>query len=376
VKHVVIAGPAHPLRGGLAAFGERLGKAFQDEGCRVTLLSFSLQYPNFLFPGKSQYTDAPPPEGLRIESRINSINPLNWIRTGIWLRKQRPDVVIFKYWIPFMAPCLGTIARIVRGNGHTQVMCILDNVIPHEKRIGDGILTRYFIRSIDRFIAMSKQVMEELLQFTNTSQRLLVPHPIYDHYGKSTSKEIACEKLGLDPTLPYLLFFGFIRAYKGLDLLLKAIGEHELHSFPGKLIIAGEFYEDEEPYMDLIRNLGIEDKIILRKDYIPDEEVAAYFCAADLLVQPYHTATQSGISQMAFHFDKPMIVTRVGGLPEIVLDGISGFVVDKDPASIAKAIARTYSENRIPDFTAAVREEKKKYDWHNMTSAVWKLCKT
>lgn len=373
MKHIVILGPAHPLRGGLAAFNERLAQRFLEDGYQVSIYTFSLQYPSFLFPGKSQYTSDPAPKGLNIKIRVNSINPFNWISVGRELKKLQPDILIFKYWLPFMAPCFGTIARIVKRNKKTKVICILDNVIPHEKRFGDRLLTRYFINSIQTFIAMSKQVMSELREFTKEKKALLIPHPIYDHYGPLLGKKEACEYFKIDADKPCLLFFGFIRAYKGLDLLLEAMAHEKLKDFNGKLIIAGEFYEDAAPYLRYIEEHHLQDKIILKNEYIPDEEVRYYFSAADILVQPYHTATQSGISQMAFHFNKPMIVTNVGGLPEIVHDGITGWVVNRDASEIADAILRTYTKDKLEMFLRNVVEEKKKYDWSNMVSGVIEL---
>lgn len=369
----MILGPAHPLRGGLAAFNERLARSFQAEGHRVTLFSFSLQYPSFLFPGKSQTTNDPRPGDLEIVTTVNSINPINWIRVGLRLMRLRPDILVFKYWLPFMAPCFGTIARIARLNRHTRTICILDNVVPHEKRPGDRLLTRYFISSIEVFIAMSKQVLNDLRSFTSKKSALLIPHPIYDHYGLLLSKTEARQWLGLGPETPCILFFGFIRGYKGLDLLIEAMAQPEMQSFQGKAIVAGEFYEDPAPYLQRIKELNLTDRILLRNDYIPDDEVRYYFSASDVVVQPYHSATQSGISQMAFHFNKPMIVTDVGGLPEIVHDGKTGWVVERNPSAIAKAIQKTYSAGVLDKFVHEVEQEKKKYDWKHMVEGVFQL---
>lgn len=285
----------------------------------------------------------------------------------------RPDILVFKYWLPFMAPCFGTIARIARLNRHTRTICILDNVVPHEKRPGDRLLTRYFISSIEVFIAMSKQVLNDLRQFTTRKKALLIPHPIYDHYGSLLPKAEARKWLGVEPNTPCLLFFGFIRGYKGLDLLIEAMGQCDMDAFAGKVIVAGEFYEDPSPYLKRIDELNLNDKFLLRNDYIPDDEVRYYFSAADIVVQPYHSATQSGISQMAFHFNKPMIVTDVGGLPEIVHDGKTGWVVQRSPESIAHAIRKTYAHGVIDMFVQGVEEEKKKYDWKHMVSGVLEL---
>lgn len=373
MKHVILLGTAYPLRGGLAAYNERLAREFISQGYKVRIYTFSLQYPNFLFPGTSQYSTDPAPQDLDIRVEVNSINPLNWISTGRKIKKEAPDLLIIKFWLPFMAPCFGTIARIARKNSKTKVISILDNVVPHEHRPGDKVLTRYFVKAMDGFIAMSQQVMNDLLLFTKTEKRLLIPHPVYDNFGDAVPREEACRHLGLDPSLPYLLFFGFIRGYKGLDLLLEAMAQPILKDFKGKLIIAGEFYEDAAPYRELISKHNLKDKLILRTDFIPDAEVRYYFSVADLVVQPYKTATQSGISQMAYHFEKPMIVTRVGGLPELVPDGKAGFVVEANPPDIAFAIHRVYAENLLSTLTEGVTEEKKKYSWDRMLKGIVQL---
>lgn len=361
-KRIVIAGPAHPYRGGLAAFNERLARALQMAGHEVIIYTFTLQYPSFLFPGKSQFTNEPPPGDLKIYRMINSVNPLNWLITGNKLKKMNADIVLFRFWIPFMGPCLGTIAGIIKQNRKTKIIGLLDNVIPHEKRPGDRMLTGWFLKKCDGFIVLSKQVLQELKSFVPDPAVRLMPHPLYD-YGEKVSGITACEHLGLDPSKKIVLFFGFIRGYKGLDLLLDAFALAvkeipELH-----LVVAGEFYEDEKPYLERISALHLHDKITLRKEYIPDAEVRYYFGAANLVVQPYKSATQSGISQMAFHFEKPMVVTNVGGLPEIVPDGVAGYITEPEPVSISNAIVKFFREGKEESFTEGVRNEKARYHW-------------
>jgi D-inositol-3-phosphate glycosyltransferase len=361
-KRIVIAGPAHPYRGGLAAFNERLARALQEAGHEVIIYTFTLQYPSFLFPGKSQFTNEPPPGDLKILRKINSVNPLNWISTGMELKKMNADVILFRFWIPFIGPCLGSIAHIIKQNRKTKVIGLLDNVIPHEKRPGDRILTGWFLKKCDGFIVMSKQVLQELKSFVPHPVVRLMPHPLYD-YGEKVSRLSACQYLNLDPAKKILLFFGFIRGYKGLDLLLDAFSLAVKHISELHLVIAGEFYEDEKPYLEKIHAHQLNNKVTLRKEYIPDAEVRYYFSAADLVVQPYKSATQSGISQMAFHFEKPMVVTNVGGLPEIVQDGIAGYVTKPEPAAISNAIVKYFREERADTFTEGVRQEKARYHW-------------
>lgn len=370
MRKVVIIGSAHPLRGGLAAYNERLAREFRHHAESVTIFSFRLQYPSILFPGKTQYSPEPAPEDLDIRTVINSVNPFNWIRMGWRIRNLRPDLVIVKYWMPFMAPCLGTICRIIRTNKHSRAISILDNLIPHEQHPGDRLLTGYFARSVHGFIAMSRSVLQDLALFDRKKPRAFCPHPLYDHYGPLIPKQVARQVLGLDKQSNWVLFFGFIRDYKGLDLLIHAFAEPKIREMNLKLLVAGEFYCDSKPYLDLIRRYCLQDSVVLSNEFIPDNRVVNYFSAADVVVQPYKTATQSGVTQIAYHFEKPMIITNVGGLAEFVADGCAGFVVDPDPAAIAEAITRFYREEREHVFIAGVAREKEKYSWKNMIEAI------
>jgi D-inositol-3-phosphate glycosyltransferase len=372
-KKVVLIGSAHPLRGGLASYNERLIREYRRQGDDASILTFSLQYPSILFPGKTQYSTEPAPPDVPIEVCVNSVNPFNWIRIGRKVKKMKPDLLIVKFWIPFMAPCFGTICRIARKNRHTKVISILDNIIPHEKRPGDRMLANYWINSTDGFVAMSRSVMEDLSTFPARKPVVFSPHPLYDNFGDAISMEEAKKRLGLDPSFNYLLFFGFIRDYKGLDILLKAFADERFRKLPLKLLVAGEFYTDAKPYHDLIETLHLKDHVILSNDFIPDSAVVNYFCASDLVVQPYKHATQSGVTQIAYHFDKPMLITDVGGLAEIVPDGRVGYVVAPDPGAIADSILRFYGENREEEFSRNAASEKARYSWSKMTEAIDKL---
>ena len=367
---IIIIGTAYPYRGGLAAYNERLARQFASEGVDVSIMTFTVQYPSFLFPGKTQYIDGPAPEGLRIERKISSVNPFTWISAGFRIRKQRPDIIIIKYWIPVMAPCFGTIARIARWGGRTKVICIFDNVIPHEKRPGDRLLTKYFTSSIDGAVAMSASVLKDLTLFRKDIPATLNPHPLFDNFGKPVERLEALQHLGLDPSFTYLLFFGFIRAYKGLDLLLEAFASESLRNRKLKLIIAGEFYEDDKPYREIVGRTGIGDDVIFFDRFINDDEVAYFFSAAEIVIQPYRDATQSGVTQIAYHFEKPMVVTDVGGLREIVPDRKCGYVVNPVPEEIASVILDFIDNNRQLQFLENIKEEKKKYLWNRMTAAV------
>lgn len=366
---IVIIGTAYPYRGGIASFNERLAEEFIAQGHEVVIYTFTLQYPGFLFPGKTQYSEDPKPENLKIIPLINSVNPINWIKAGLKIRKEKPDIIISKFWIPFMGPSLGTVIRLAKSK-HTKTISILDNIIPHEKRIGDFILAKYFVNTIDTFIAMSSSVKEDMSKFTKTKPVKLIPHPIYDNYGEILDKKIARKHLDIDTDGKYVMFFGFIRDYKGLDLLLKAMANENIQKHKIKCIVAGEYYGNREKYDKLIEELGIEESLILKTEFIPNEEVKYYFSATDLIVQPYKTATQSGISQLAYHFEKPMVVTNVGGLPEIVDNGKSGYVVETDKNEISKAILDFFDSDNPDMFAEEVKQKKKDFSWSNFVRKV------
>lgn len=374
-KNIIIIGSAHPLRGGgIATFNERLARQFTAEGFNTSIYSFSLQYPGFLFPGKSQFTDEPAPQGLKIHTRINSINPFNWISVGRELKKLRPDIVVVRYWIPLMGPCLGTILRIIQKNRHTKIICIADNVIPHEKRFGDKAFTRYFIKPVDAFIIMSKQVMIDLRSFTSEKKAVLLPHPLYDNFGDKITKEAARIKLNISKEDTIILFFGFIRKYKGLDILIDAmkIISSDQQTANIKLLIAGEFYDDRKSYDEQIIKTGIQDKLIMHTNFIKDSDVKNYLCAADVVVQPYRNATQSGVTPLAYHFEVPMIVTNVGGLPAMVPDDKAGLVAEPDAISLAEKI-KEYFQKGENYFIPHLLEEKKKLSWAKMTESILEL---
>ena len=372
MSRIIIIGPGHPLRGGLATFNQRLAKEFIATGHECSICSFSLQYPSIFFPGKSQYTNEPAPEGLGIRSMINSINPFNWIKVGNQLKNEKPDIIVVRFWIPLMGPALGTILRRVKKNGHTKIICIADNVIPHEHRPGDRTFTRYFLKSCDAFITMSEKVMADLRLFQKDKPGKVVQHPLYDNFGSPVPKEEARNTIGLPKDEKIILFFGFIRHYKGLDILLQAMADERIRKAGIKLMIAGEFYEDKRQYFDLIDQLKIREQLILKTDFIPDSEVKNYLCAADGVIQPYRNATQSGVTPLAYHFERPMVVTNVGGLASLVPHEKVGLVAEPSPQSIADAILRFYQLGEHY-FIPHLRTEKQKYSWGNLVNAVLKL---
>lgn len=370
MKKCIIIAPAYPLRGGIASSTERLAYELESHGYEVTIYTFSLQYPGILFPGKTQFSEDPPPERLNIKIKLNSVNPFNWWQVGREISRLQPDIVITRFWLAFMAPSLGTVLRLIKQNKHSKSIAIVDNIIPHERHFGDRALARFFVNSVDAFVVLSRAVGEQIRQFSATKPLSYIPHPNYDNYGEKVSRAQALEFLKLAPDCKYLLFFGFIRDYKGLDLLIKALNDDRIRKLPLKLIVAGEFYADESKYRELLRSENVENLVILKTEFIPNEEVKYYFCATDLVVQPYKSATQSGISQLAFFYEKPMLATNVGGLPEIIDHEKSGYIVDVNPKAIADAIVDFFQNNRAESFEKAVIENKKKYSWANMVKGI------
>lgn len=368
MKRITVLGPAHPYRGGLASIMEILARTFTARGSEVNIKTFTVQYPKFLFPGKSQYTDAPAPADLHIERCVDTVNPLNWIRIGRRIRRERPDAVLMKYWTPFMAPCFGTIARIARSNGHTRVIVQIDNVIPHEHHLIDRPFTSYFINSVDGFVYMSQQVKDDLDRFTTSKPALFSPHPLFVNFGQRATKAEACAELGLDPDMEYSLFFGIIRDYKGLDLLLDTWARLKAggHTERRRLIVAGEFYYNREKYIAQIERLGLQQDVLLHDYFVADDKVRYFFSAADVLIQPYRSATQSGVTQIAYNFSVPMIVTDVGGLAEIVPDDVVGYVTGTDVESIAEAFVKFYSGDNAERMRRNMEREKKRFSWEAM----------
>ena len=370
VRKIAIVGPAHPYRGGLASIMQSMAREFQSRGSEVAITTFTLQYPTILFPGKSQTVDTPAPTDLHIERKVSTVNPITWWRVGKELQKSKPDIVLMKYWTPFMAPCFGTIARLARKNGHTKVICQIDNVEPHEHHIIDKPCNHYFLRSVDGFIYMSEQVHSELKTYTKATA-LFSPHPIFDNFGERVPRNEACARLRLNPNERYTLFFGLIRDYKGLDILLDAWAEYRRKG--SKLLIAGEFYASRSKYIEQIERLGLKGDIILHDHFIPDNEVKDYFSAADCVVLPYKTATQSGVTQICYNFCTPVIVTRVGGLAEIVPDGRVGYVCEPTKEGVRNAIERIYEDDHLQRFSEAMQDERKRFTWEAMCDRIEEL---
>ena len=367
---VLIIGTAYPLRGGIAHFNALLASHLGTHHS-VETITFSRQYPSIFFPGKTQEEVGSDVGTMAAPRMVDSINPINWIQVGREVRRRKPDLLIFKYWMPFFGPCFGTIARIAKKNGHTKVLFICDNVIPHERRAGDILLTKYAFSSADFFIVQSVAVENDLRNFLPDAVYRKVPHPVYENFGESIPKETARKHLNVT-NRKVILFFGYIRAYKGLRVLLHAMKKlSERGHGDILLLIVGECYDDEAKYRVLAKELHVESQVRFVSDYIPNERVKFYFSAADVVVLPYLSATQSGIAQIAYNFTKPVIVTDVGGLAEVVQDNRTGFVIPpNDPDQLADAVDRFYKEEKEQEFTLNVEKEKRKYSWENFVAAI------
>lgn len=399
---IVIVGTAYPLRGGIAHYIALLREALIRRGHEVRILTFKRQYPKLLFPGKSQEeVDSSPlfptasggmkgglakrrDELAQTDIVIDSINPLTWMKAGAVAAKFQPDLILFKYWIPFFAPAYGVIARVAkrlakrRGQREPRIVFIADNVVPHEARPGDLLLTRYAFRAVDYFIVHSDAVERELVRVYPTAKFVKLPHGIFEIFGEPMPRADARRILKLPQDAPVILFFGYIRKYKGLDILLRAVPKL-LERLPElRVVVAGEFYSNEAEYRSLIASLGIPERnLLLATDYIPNDEVAKYFSAANVIVLPYRSATQSGIVPIAYQFDRPVIVTDVGGLRESVTDGVSGLLArEATPEAIAEQVLRFFDEQWEAKLAAGVTEAKKAYSWDTFVEGIERLVAT
>jgi D-inositol-3-phosphate glycosyltransferase len=286
------------------------------------------------------------------------------------IRKEKPDLLIFRYWMPFMAPCQGVIAKMVKKNRKTRIVAVADNIIPHEKFPLGKWLTRFFVRSCDGFVTMSEKVMLDLKAIRPEAPARFIPHPLYDNFGEAVFRKEALKELGLDPEYRYVLFFGFIRKYKGLDLLLDAFADANLQKQKIRLLVAGEFYEDSTPYLNRMKEPDLAGRVICYNDFIPDNRVKYFFSACDIVAQTYRAATQSGVTQVAYQFFKPVLVTDVGGLSEMVPHGKVGYVVPPQTADISSALLRFFSENNPEAFRDGILEERKKFSWENLVNSL------
>ena len=368
---IVLVGPFPPFRGGIsdlnAALADHLSKRHE-----IHAINFTTQYPKVLFPGKTQFKKGDSAQEVDSIRCLSSINPFSWRKTAYKIIDIDPDLVLFRFWLPFFAPAFSGVAKKIRKYSDATIMVICDNIIPHEERLLDTRLTKRFFGFIDSFIVLSKKVENELLSFVPEAKYKYSPHPIYSIFNNTLSKEQAKAELKI-ATKKVLLFFGLIREYKGLDILINAMEKIKTELEDYTLLIVGECYENENKYTELIKKAGITDNVKCHYSFIPDNEVGKYFSAADVVVLPYKTASQSGIVQIAYHFDTPVIVSNVGGLPEIVDEGKTGYCVEPNSNAFAKAIKAFYENDNISEMNSNISEYKSQFSWDAMVKAIEKL---
>lgn len=369
---IVIIGPAWPFRGGIAHFSALLAQTLTARGHSVKIITFKRMYPGILFPGKTQYDASEATLPLESEALLDSIWPPSWRRTAAAACAFAPDLVIFKHWMPFFAPAYAGVAKEIRRRCRARILFLCHNIIPHEGHPGDRWLTRRGLRHADHYIVLSDAVEQQLLTLFPRASFARVAHPLYAFFPRTWSREEARRELGVGEER-VVLFFGYVRRYKGLSVLLEAMAAARPR-MAMKLIVAGEIYGDKTDYTEQIDRLGINDLVQLLDTYIPNEQVGLYYAAADVVALPYLSATQSGIVQVCYHFDKPVVASDVGGLPEVVEDGGSGFIVPAgDAAALADALVRFFAENCAAGFTARIAEIKQRYSWDRMAEAIEQL---
>jgi glycosyltransferase involved in cell wall biosynthesis len=350
----------YPFRGGIAQFNALLYNQFLKQGHQTKAFTFTTQYPSILFPGETQFVkENDSAEVIDSQRILSTTNPLSWYKSAKIIKKYNPDLMIMKFWMPYFAPSLGFVAGKLKN--HTKSISILDNVIPHEKKFFDKSLTKYFLSKNHAFIAMSEKVKNDLLQLEPKAKVQVLPHPLYNHFGEINDKTQARDILGIDKNKKTILFFGFIREYKGLDLLIEAFDKLD-DSY--QLLIAGEVYGNFEKYNQIISKNKNKNNIHKFVRYISDDEVNKFFCAADVCILPYKSATQSGITGISYHFELPMIATATGGLPEIIHHNKTGFIIEKiNSNAIADAIQKYFKNCDSEKLKENIRTLKKELSW-------------
>lgn len=364
---IAILSSFYPYRGGIAQFNANLYEELSRHH-DVRAFNFRRQYPEFLFPGKTQYvTEDDEAVSVESEALLDTANPFSYAATARAVRRWDPDILVLRYWMSYFGPSLGFVARHMKRN--CKVISILDNVVPHEPRFFDKAFTKYFLSGSDGFISMCSEVERDLLSFGTEKPHTVINHPLYSHFGKRIDRDEAAKSLGITPDRKTILFFGLIRKYKGLDILIDAFSRLD-DSY--QLIIAGEPYGPFAPYQEQIEKSGAADRIKVFPQYIRDSEVSRYFSAADVTVLPYRSATQSGISSVSYHFEVPMIVTGVGGLKETIGERGTGLVTDDvTPESVRRSIEYYFSDSSIREgCVERIREEKIRLSWSGFAESL------
>lgn len=371
LKKIVLVGPVYPYKGGISHYTGLMYRALRSR-YDVSMVSYKMQYPKFLFKKEQKdYSN----DTFKIDGTnywIHTANPLNLVGTAGKIRREKPDLVIFQWWHPYFAPCYWILCRLL---GRCRILFVCHNVFPHERFPMDRFLTKLVLRQGDYFITQSKMDAEDLLSIEKDARYVQAVHPTYNAFKfEDMSREQARGLLGIGADERVVLFFGFVREYKGLRHLLRAMPLLRGFGMDVRLLVVGDFGDDRQEYMDLIDELGIGDMLEIHGGYIPDKEVEKYFAASDLVALPYESATQSGIVQIAYGFEKPVVVTDVGGLPDVVTDGETGYVVEPgNPDALAEAVRRYFEEGKEEEFRRNIEHEAYKYSWDRMTEHVERL---
>lgn len=371
LKKIVLVGPVYPYKGGISHYTGLMYRALRSR-YDVSMVSYKMQYPKFLFKKEQKdYSN----DTFKIDGTnywIHTANPLNLVGTAWKIRREKPDLVIFQWWHPYFAPCYWILCRLL---GRCRILFVCHNVFPHERFPMDRFLTKLVLRQGDYFITQSKMDAEDLLSIEKDARYVQAVHPTYNAFKfEDMSREQARGLLGIGADERVVLFFGFVREYKGLRHLLRAMPLLRGFGMGVRLLVVGDFGDDRQEYMDLIDELGIGDMLEIHGGYIPDKEVEKYFAASDLVALPYESATQSGIVQIAYGFEKPVVVTDVGGLPDVVTDGETGYVVEPgNPDALAEAVRRYFEEGKEEEFRRNIEHEAYKYSWDRMTEHVERL---
>lgn len=369
---IAMIGPVHPYKGGIAHYTDLLCRALREDGNEVQLYTFKFQYPKLLYKKPQKDMKSSGFGTNDADFCIHTLNPFNWIKVAGRIKKQKPELIILQWWHPYFAPCFWSICKLLRGE---KILFVCHNVFPHERFPLDRLLTKWTLGCGIYFITQSKMDARDLLSVKHDAVYRVTPHPTYGMFCKQgMSMQKAREQLQIDQVQRVLLFFGFVRKYKGLQYLLEAMKLLKERDFKVQLWVVGDFGEDKEEYVEQIRAFEIGDQVQMVEGYVPDDEVEKYFAASDLVVLPYLSATQSGIVQIAFGFEKPVLVTEVGGLPDVVTNGKTGYVVEPRSAEmIAEAIMDYYINNRREAFVSQIEKEKDRFSWKTFVDTLMEM---
>lgn len=367
--NIVVIGPYFPYRGGISDTNQELCETLNKLGHNVNVISFKLLYPSLLFPGRTQFYKENSKQDIKSKRLINSINPFNWINNSRVINDLNPELVISTYWTPFLAPCLSFINNTI--NKNILKIGIVHNAYPHEKNIFQKKLFKIYLKSINKIITLSKNINNQINEISKSKKKIVLFHPIPKKFGKPIKKQIAKKKIGLKKDYNYLLFFGLIRKYKGLDILIESMSEIIKKRNDVKLLIVGENYESIIKYKKLIKKNNLENCISFINHFISEQEIKYWFCSSELVIQPYKKASQSGITPLSFQFETPTVCTNISGLSEYIIDNKDGFLSNPNSNDLAKKILMALNSD-LTLIKKEIRNKKEKLTWNNFVSNLLK----